>query len=125
MIDAGPTEPAKKPRKKASTSPTQRALAECKRRGWTAQVVERWNQWAKVRQDLFGVIDIVALTDTGILGIQACSGTDHAKRAAKIAAEPRAELWKKAGGQLVVWSFSKRGDAGARKLWTLREETVL
>ena len=31
-----------------------------KRRGFIAQIVERWNPFARVRQDLFQVIDIVA-----------------------------------------------------------------
>jgi hypothetical protein len=108
------------------TSPTQRALAECKRRGWTAQVVERWNPYAKVRQDLFGVIDIVALTPDGIVGIQATGGQggNHAARVAKIAAEPKAQLWKAAGGKLVVWSWALRGARGEAKVWTMREENV-
>lgn len=130
------TEPAPKKKRKKGISPTQRALAECRKRGWIAQVVERWNPHAHIRQDLFGVIDIVAIVppDTDgehgynvpgfILGIQACSGSggDHAARRAKIAAEPRATEWKRAGGKLAVWSFAQRGAAGTRKQWTLREE---
>lgn len=104
--------------------PTQRSNAECKRRGWTYQVVERWNQWARKRIDLFGVIDIVALTDAGILGIQASRDGDHATHRTKILAEPRALAWIRAGGQLVIWSWGKRGDRGKRKLWTLREEVI-
>jgi hypothetical protein len=42
-------------------SPTQRTLAECRKRGWVCQVVEKWNPHARIRQDLFGCIDIVAL----------------------------------------------------------------
>jgi hypothetical protein len=42
-------------------TPTQRALAECKKRGWQAQVVEKWIPHTRRRLDLFGVIDIVAL----------------------------------------------------------------
>lgn len=105
-------------------SPTQRTLAECKRRGYTAQVVERWNQYARVRVDLFGVIDIVAITPNGILGIQACAGSSHAARRTKIGAEPRAAEWVHAGGMLEIWSWSKRGGAGKRKTWTLRQEVL-
>lgn len=106
------------------SSPTQRSLAECRGRTWIAQVVERWNQYARVRQDLFGVIDIVALTDDGILGIQACAGSSHAARMAKIKAEPRAQEWLRCGGKLEVWSWAKRGVRGKRKLWTLRVESI-
>lgn len=105
-------------------SPTQRTLAECKRRGFTVQVVERFCIYSKRRVDLFGVIDIVALTPNGILGIQACAGASHAARRTKIQAEPRAAEWTKAGGLLEVWSWAKRGGVGKRKVWTLREEKV-
>jgi hypothetical protein len=105
-------------------TPTQRTLAECRRRNWTAQVVERWNPHARVRQDLFGVIDLIALTPTGILGIQATSGANHASRVSKVKAEPRAAQWVKAGGRIEVWSFAKRGPRGKRKTWQLRVEEV-
>lgn len=124
-LEAEATTPRKK--RKSSTSPTQRTLAEFKKLGYPAQVVERWNQYARVRVDLFGVIDVVAIATSysgpgAILGVQACSGTDHAKRRAKILAENRARLWVEAGGRLELWSWSKRGDRGKRKTWTLRVE---
>lgn len=109
----------------AKTSPTQRTLAECRARGYVVQVVEHWNQYAHIRQDLFGVIDLVALTPSGILGIQACAGASHAIRRDKILAEPRAKAWLKAGGRLAIWSWSKRGPRGKRKVWALREEALL
>lgn len=105
-------------------SPTARSLAECKRRGYPAQVVERFCIYSKRRIDLFGVIDIVAITPDGILGIQACAGSSHATRRTKALAEPRMHAWVEAGGLFAVWSWAKRGDRGARKLWTLRSEDV-
>lgn len=103
------------------SSPTQRALAECRKRGWTAQVVEKWVEPAKRRVDLFGAIDIVAITPHGLLGIQACAGASHAARMAKAKALPVIGAWKRWAG-FAVWSYSKRGPRGKRKLWTLREE---
>lgn len=108
----------------ACMSPTQRTLAECRKRGWTAAVVERWNPHARIRQDLFGCIDIVALTPNGILGIQACAGSSHVARMTKSLAEPRLSAWRDAGGGFAVWSWAKRGARGKRKTWTLREEAV-
>lgn len=105
-------------------TPTQRTLAECKRLGYTAQVVERWNQYARVRVDLFGVIDIVALTPDGILGIQACAGASHAARLKKSLDEPRLHTWIASGGLFAVWSWAKRGARGKRKTWTLRAEAI-
>ena len=105
-------------------SPTARTLDECRARGWPAQVVERYNRFARRRIDLFGVIDLVAITPAGILGIQATSGSNHASRRSKIADEPRAKAWLEAGGLLAVWTYAKRGAHGKRKLWTLREEPI-
>jgi hypothetical protein len=106
-------------------TPTQRTLAECRKRGWTAAVVEKWNPHARIRQDLFGCIDIVALTPEGILGIQACAGSSHAARREKARQEPRLSAWLGAGARFSVWSWSKRGERGKRKLWALREESLL
>lgn len=132
-------EMAPKKRCKASTSPTARSLAECRKRGWVAQVVERWNPHARVRQDLFGVIDIVAIVPSAesdptpralegsapaIIGIQATinrSG-EHAAHRAKILAEPRAKAWVIAGGRLELWTWAKQGARGKQKRWTLRIE---
>lgn len=130
-----------KAKRRKGTSPTARTLAELRKRGWTAQVVERpWNKFSKVTLDLFGVIDLIAivppdgdilsgqqLQSGAILGIQATGhitgGGNHAARRTKILAEPRAAEWVAAGGRLELWSWSKRGAAGKRKLWTLRVET--
>ncbi len=106
------------------TSPTQHTLAECRKRGYVVQVVEHWNGFSRRRVDLFGVIDIVAITPDGLLGIQACAGSSHAARRTKILGESRALRWIQAGGAMEVWSWAKRGDRGARKLWTLRVERV-
>ena len=107
-------------------SPTQRARAFCKEQGWTSQIVEKWNQYAKVRQDLFGVIDLVVLDGQGggPLGVQVCAGSSHAARRKKAEAEPRLAEWLASPARFEVWSFSKTGARGVRKLWTLRREPV-
>ena len=104
------TDEATKPkRKKASKSPTQRSLAWCRDRELTAQVTERWNPFAKIRQDLFGFIDMVALGSGSILAIQATS-TRVAERVDKIYAEPRARDWLESGGLIEVHGWSKRAN---------------
>lgn len=45
-------------------SPTARALAECRKRGWVAQVVEQTIPRTFIKRDLFGVIDIIAVKPT-------------------------------------------------------------
>lgn len=43
-------------------SPTARTLAECKKRGWIAQVVEQTIPRTFIKRDLFGIIDVIAVT---------------------------------------------------------------
>lgn len=105
-------------------SPTQRSLAYCRERGWTVQVVEHWNPFARRRVDLFGCIDLVAITPEGVLGIQTTSGSGHSSRRKKVLAEKRIAQWVAAGAQFHIWSWSKRGP-GKRKEWTLRCEPIL
>jgi hypothetical protein len=120
-------EPAVKKKRKKGASPTSRALAECRKRGYVAGVVEKFVRFPAPGHlvDLFNCIDIVAITPSGILGIQATSGSNHASRVQKIHAEPRARAWIEAGGRLEVWTFSQKGAAGARKLWEIRVERIL
>lgn len=108
------------------TSPTQRTLAHARDLGFLAQVVERFNPHARVRVDLFGVIDIVAVHDgCGVLGIQACAGGSHAARRTKAMETDGLKRWLSAGGRFELWSWSKRGERGKRKLWTLRREELV
>lgn len=103
------------------TSPTQRTLATLRELGYTAQVVERWNPHANIRQDLFGCIDVLAVhADHGVLGVQACAGSSAAARAGKAQLEPRLEVFLAAGGRFEVWAWAKRGARGKRKVWSVR-----
>jgi len=107
-------------------SPTQRALAYCREHGWTAQVVEKWVPQARRRIDLLGCIDMVVLDGQGggPLGVQVCAGSSHAARREKALEEPRLRAWLAAPARFEVWSWSKRGARGKRKLWTLRREGI-
>lgn len=94
--------------------------------GWTAQVVERWNPYARVRHDLFGVIDIVVLDGQGggPLGVQVTSGSHVAARLAKAKSEIRLRHWLAAPARFQVWGYRKVGPSGKRKLWELRVEQL-
>lgn len=108
-----------------ANSPTVRSLAECKKRGWQAQVVEKWVAQARRRIDLWGVGDIIALDGKpGSLLIQASSASGHSARVKKSLAEPRLRAWLAADNRFEVWTWGKRGSAGKRKLWTLRQEEI-
>lgn len=107
------------------SSPTSRALKDARQLGWTAAVVERWNQYARVRQDLFGFIDILCVhPELGVLGIQACADGSHAARRDKILAHENLPTVLRAGIKVEVWSYGLRGARGKRKLWELRREEI-
>ena len=50
-----------------ATSPTQRTLKRMRESGdyVLVQIVEHWNAFARVRQDLFGIGDILGISITG------------------------------------------------------------
>ena len=105
-------------------SPTSRTLAELRKRGLTAQVVERWCSYSHRRIDLLGCIDLVAVGGGRIMGVQACAGASHAARLTKALAQPGLRKWLADGGAFSIWSWAKRGARGKRKVWTLREERI-
>jgi hypothetical protein len=88
-------------------TPTQRSLAKLRADGWTTAIVEHWNAHARVRQDLFGFIDILALRDGETLAVQATSGSNVAARVAKIAESETAPIVRKAGWRIEVWGWRK------------------
>lgn len=104
------------------SSPTSRTLERLRKMGGTAQVVEKWIPQTRIRQDLFGVIDIVAVGLGGILGVQATSGTggNASARVNKSLSEPRLKLWLAAGGRFEVWAWAKLGPRGKMKRWKAR-----
>lgn len=106
------------------TSPTARTLAALRAEEWTAQVVERWNAFARVRVDLFGCIDVLAVRPGAILAVQATSGANVAARVAKSKALPALRTWLEAGGRFEVWGWAKRGRRGEKKVWTARRKAI-
>lgn len=100
-------------------SPTQRTLQHLREAGYPlVQVVERWNPHARVRQDLFGIIDVVAV-GADIVGVQATSGSNVSKRTAKpqplraaglacgaSGVFPERMSWPSCSKRLEVWAMS-------------------
>jgi hypothetical protein len=91
------------------SSPTSRTLERLRKAGWTAQVTERWNAYAKIRQDLFGCIDIVAVKagEVGVLGVQCTSRSNQSSRVKKCYASPIMATWLEARNSLQVWGWAK------------------
>jgi hypothetical protein len=98
------------------TSPTQRTLKHLRDAGYPlVQVVERWNPHAGVRQDLFGIVDVLAV-GADIVGVQATSGSNVAKRVTKLTESEALPILRRAGVRVLVHGWRK-----LRGRWTLRE----
>jgi hypothetical protein len=120
IVPGNPADVVAPPKRKSKAkSPTARSLEHLRKLGFPlVQVVERWNMHAKVRIDLFGIIDIVAIDlDGETFGIQATSGDNVASRVTKIAESDALPTCLKAGWRIVVHGWRK--NAAGR--WVLRE----
>ena len=105
-----------------ASSPTSRTLAELRKRGYQlVQVVERWNPHARIRQDLFSFIDVLAVRVVDdrreTFAVQACSGTDVSKRVRKITDSDAYQVLRLAGWSIAVWGWRKN----AKGRYVLRE----
>ena len=90
-------------------SNTSRTLRYLREQGWDADKVEQWNAYAGKfgqRKDLFGIIDIIALTEHGITGVQSC-GSDFAAHDRKILDSDLTIRWLEAGGALMLIGWRK------------------
>ena len=101
------------------TSPTVRSLALLRKNGYSAQVTEKWNPYAKIRIDLFGFIDIVAIKEgeDGVVGVQTTTAAGFSARYKKILGIPAARIWLEAGNKILLHGWAKKGARGKRKLW--------
>ena len=101
-------------------TPTQRSLKHLRADGWTAAVVERWNPHARIRQDLFGFIDILAIRDGETLAVQTTSASSMAARVKKIENHINLADVKRAGWAIHVHGWRKN----AKNRWVLRTEEI-
>lgn len=101
-----------------SKSPTQLTLERLRADGWPlVEVVEKWNPHARIRQDLFGFVDVVAVRRNETLAVQATSASNVASRVSKIAEHPNVGAVREAGWRIVVWGWAKKSGR-----WTLARE---
>lgn len=104
-----------------STSPTQLTLKKLRGEGWTCAIVEHWNSFAKIRQDLFGFGDILCIdgNSTGI--VQCTTKSNMGARIKKIAGIPESRLWLSLGAHrwLEVWGWFKN-----KGRWEVEQEII-
>ena len=108
----------------AVISNTQRTLKYLRDQGLSCGMVEKWNPYAKIRQDLFGFIDIIAIGSIGIVGVQSCSDTGRSEHRNKILENPYYKRWRSAGCKVWLVTWGLHGERGKRKKWTPHVEDM-
>ena len=94
-----------------AVSPTQRTLKRLRESGEypLVQVVERWNAFAKIRQDLFGIIDILAIDHKGVVtGLQVTSYSNMSSRVRKITESRALPFLRTADWVILVEGWRKK-----------------
>ena len=95
----------------AKESPTTRSLALLREQGYTVAVVEKWNPHARIRQDLFGFIDILAIKRGETLAVQATASGVSA-RLKKINDSELLPKVREAGWTIQIWGWTKSAKTG-------------
>ena len=105
-------------------SNTSRTLRYLREQGWEADKVEQFNPYAGKfgqRKDLFGIIDIIALSEHGITGVQSC-GQAFNEHHDTIMESDNTVKWLSAGGALFLigWRKVKLKRGGKAMRWSPR-----
>lgn len=90
----------------SSLSPTQRSLAFLREQGYLVSIVERWNPHARIRQDLWGWCDLLAIRKGEVLAVQVTASA-VAARIKKIQESETIGPVRDAGIRVVVHGWRK------------------
>jgi hypothetical protein len=82
-------------------------LARLREDGYEPAVVEKWNPHVRIRQDLFGFADVLAMKPGHPPLLVQATSTGVAARRAKILAEPRALMALQSGFAIEIWGWRK------------------
>ena len=102
----------------------QQSLNLLRKQGYTVEITEKWNQFARIRQDMLGFIDLVAVsaTDPITIAVQTTVMGSMTARLAKIRTLPKAATWVSSPyRKLYIHGWALRGARGKRKTWTCKE----
>ena len=86
--------------------PTERTLKAFREMGFAVGIVERYINFTRQRIDLFGIIDIIAIRQGEIIGIQSC-GQAFSSHLKKMNESEYTEKWLASGAGLQLWGWRK------------------
>lgn len=79
--------------------------------------MERWNPHARVRHDLFNIIDVLAVSETEVLAVQTTSASNMKARINKISEADILPLLIKLEWRVIVHGWKKN----KQNRWELKE----
>lgn len=94
-----------------------RSLKHLRDDGWTAEVVEKFNPHSRTRNDLFGFIDILAIKEGQVLGVQTTSAGHVSDRVRKIQEHENLDAVLASGMDVVCHGWAKVGNR-----WRLKKQ---
>lgn len=103
----------------SSLSPTQRSLAYLREQGYMVAIVERWNPHARIRQDLWGWCDLLAIRKNEVLAVQVTASAVP-ERIKKIQESETVAQVRDAGIRIEVHGWRKN----SKKKYVLRIEDI-
>lgn len=89
------------------TSPTQRSKALLESQGYKVWIVEHWNSFARIRVDMWGFLDLVAIKPGETVGVQTTSYSNLSARVKKIAEHENVDAVREAGWRILCHGWKK------------------
>ena len=100
-------------------SPLQRSKKLMESLGATVAIVEKWNQFARIRQDLFGIIDLLGVNNDVTWAVQVTTLGHMKDHRDKMQASPMLAKLKEAG-----WLVELHGWRKLRTGWACKREIL-
>ena len=101
-------------------TPTKRSLDLLREEGYKVAIVEHWNHFAQIRQDLFGFIDLLAIKPGEVLAVQVTSVSNMSSRRNKIADHENVGPVRESGIRIELHGWAK----GANGRWQVKREDL-
>jgi hypothetical protein len=92
----------------AKLSPMEKALKDLRRDGWRCGITEKWNPHVKIRQDLFGIVDLIAMkAGHPLLAVQTTTRNHVVERMTK--SKETAAVWVSTGNRFEIFGYGPKG----------------
>ena len=92
-----------------ATSPTQLSLKKLRAEGYLVVITEKWNVFCKIRQDMWGWCDLLAIKENEVLAVQTTSYTNISARVQKITNSDTLGMVRKSNIKVNVHGWRKVG----------------